>query len=243
MSTRAPGVVSVGVTGALLGGVAGIAEVVGGTQSWTGDKNDPATLGWVTVGLAIAVGAASLLAARSRTADQRLTAAVTMLGAGVLGTTTAGLAWMPAALASVVGAVLLWRHEPDRRAWSRSVSEHCLAVLVVVLCVIYLAFGIVDLDGAGVLGVVGAVVVAASLALRHRSRSLAAVLLVTGAVPFAVATAWSLVVPLTGLLMIAIGLPYLLGTKPAAVRLGSASSGPRCAGRSASCSSSTASST
>ena len=39
---------------------------------------------------------------------------------------------------------------------------------------------------------------------------MATVALVTGAVPFAGVTAWTVVTPLTALLMLAIGLPYVL---------------------------------
>lgn len=35
--------------------------------------------------------------------------------------------------------------------------------------------------------------------------------MVVAAVPFAVATAWIMVMPLTAVLMLAIGLPYVLG--------------------------------
>jgi hypothetical protein len=48
--------------------------------------------------------------------------------------------------------------------------------------------------------------------VRARSRSLAITLLVIGAVPFAVVTSWSLVTPLTAILMIASGLPILLAS-------------------------------
>jgi hypothetical protein len=82
--------------------------------------------------------------------------------------------------------------------------------LVGVLAVIYLAFGIVARDGIGLLGVGGAVVACVALAVRNRSRWVAAVGLALAALPFAVAAAWTVATPLTAVLMLAIGLPYVL---------------------------------
>lgn len=65
----------------------------------------------------------------------------------------------------------------------------------------------------GILGIVGAASAIGALALRHRSRGLAAVVLVVGIMPFAVAAWWSVVIPLTAILLLAIELPQLLGTR------------------------------
>jgi hypothetical protein len=84
-------------------------------------------------------------------------------------------------------------------------------VLVVVLSLIYLVFGIVARDRVGLLGIAGFGVAVTALALRRRSHLGAAIALVVAAVPFAVATAWTVVTPLTAVLLLAIGLPYVLG--------------------------------
>jgi hypothetical protein len=64
---------------------------------------------------------------------------------------------------------------------------------------------------AGLAGVAGAIAVLGAITLRSRSPGSAAALLIVGAVPFAVATSWSLVSPVTAFLLVAIGLPFVLG--------------------------------
>jgi glucan phosphoethanolaminetransferase (alkaline phosphatase superfamily) len=62
------------------------------------------------------------------------------------------------------------------------------------------------------LGIAGAVAACVALALHRRShRAAAAVVIVVAAVPFAVATASNVVMPLTAVLMLAVGLPSVLG--------------------------------
>jgi hypothetical protein len=53
--------------------------------------------------------------------------------------------------------------------------------------------------------------VAAALAMRRRSRSLVAVILVGGTLPLAAATLWTVITPLTAVVRLATGLPLLLG--------------------------------
>lgn len=80
------------------------------------------------------------------------------------------------------------------------------------LSLIYLAFGIVARDRVGLLGIAGAAAACTASAMHRRShRAAAAVAMVLAAVPFAAATACSVVTPLTAALMLAIGLPYVLG--------------------------------
>jgi hypothetical protein len=83
-------------------------------------------------------------------------------------------------------------------------------MLLAVLAFTYVALGMTLAGPAGLAGIAGAMAVLGAVTLRSRSRGSAAALLIVGAVPFAVATSWSLVVPLTGLLLIAIGLPVIL---------------------------------
>ncbi len=199
-----------GSLAAVLGVAAGIAEILAGTVSWAGNKNDPTTLGWVTVGLAAVVGGAGVLAVRSDRPGAQLTAALALVGCALLGLTTAGMAWIPAGLATIVACALVVRRPRGHAAWRSALGAHWAPALVGVLAVVYLTFGIVARDGVGLLGIVGAVVAVAALAVHHRSRPTAAVALVFAAVPFAVATAWTVVTPLTAVLMLAIGLPYVL---------------------------------
>ncbi len=163
----------VGSIAAVLGVSAVVAEILAGTDSWAGNKNDPTTLGWVTIGL--------------------------------------GLAWIPAAVAATVACAQVVRRPRPTGAWRAVIRSQWAPALVVVLSLIYLAFGIVARDRIGLLGVAGAGLTCAALAVRVRSHVAAAIGLVLAAVPFGVATAWSVVTPLTAVSMLAIGLPYLLG--------------------------------
>jgi hypothetical protein len=120
-------------------------------------------------------------------------------------------AWIPAAIASLAaGVVICWRPR-QAAAWRSVVRTQWAAALVVVLSAIYLAFGIVSRESFGMLGVVGAGLAWAALGLRRRARLLAAAALSLAALPFAAATVWTVVTPLTAALMLAIGLPHLLG--------------------------------
>ncbi|MCU0268514.1 MAG: hypothetical protein MUF83_07680 [Acidimicrobiales bacterium] len=203
-------ILKAGSIAALLGTAAGLAEILAGTVSWAGDKNDPTTLGRVSIGLALVIGAASVLAARSPRPGAQLGAAVALLTGGLIGLTTAGLAWVPAFIASTTTFALVVRRPRGAGTWRAVLRAHWAAVLVGVLALVYLAFGVVAAEGVGLLGIAGAVVACTALALRRRSPSMAAVGLVLAAVPFAAATAWTVVTPLTAVLLLAIGLPDVL---------------------------------
>lgn len=199
-----------GSLAAVLGVGAGIAEILAGTVSWAGNKNDPTTLGWVTIGLAVVVGAVSRLAQRAHQPEAQLTATLLLVVGALVGFTTAGIAWVPAALAALAVCALVVRRPRGHRVWRTAVGAHWAPALVGVLAIVYLTFGIVARDRVGLLGVVGAVLAVAALAVHHRSRLLAALGLVVAAVPFAAATAWTVVTPLSAVLILVIGLPYVL---------------------------------
>jgi hypothetical protein len=199
-----------GSVAALLGVGAGVAEILAGTVSWAGNKNDPTTLGWVTIGLGIVIGGASVLAGRTHRPGAQLAAATALLACGLIGLTTAGLAWIPAGIATVATFALVVRRSRGAGAWRAVIRAHWSPVLVGVLALIYLTFGIVARDTIGLLGVAGAGLSCAAMAVRRRSHMAAAFGLVLAAAPFAVATAWTVVTPLTAALMLAIGLPYVL---------------------------------
>lgn len=95
-------------------------------------------------------------------------------------------------------------------AWWSSPSNRVVAwpyALLVALAAIYLAFGVGTGGVGAVAGIGGATAVCISLALRERSRLGAAIVLIVGVTPFAVIASWTAVVPLTALLILAIGLP------------------------------------
>jgi hypothetical protein len=215
--------VMTGSIAALLGVAAGVAEILAGTTSWAGNKNDPTTLGWVTIGLALIAGAAAVLACRSHRAGAQLAAAALLLTSGVVGTTTAGLAWIPAAIAALTACVMVVRRPRAPGAWRSVLRAQWARVLVVVLAAVYLTFGIVAGGGVGLLGVAGAGLACVAVALHRRSRLVAGVVLVLAAVPFAVMTAWTVVTPLTAVLLLAIGLPYVHAHSPSVPARGGSS--------------------
>jgi hypothetical protein len=199
-----------GSVAALVGVGAGVAEILAGTVSWAGNKNDPTTLGRVTIGLGLVIGGASVLAGRTRRPGAQLAAATALLSCGLIGLTTAGLAWTPAAIATLATFALVIRRPRGAGAWGAVIRAHWAPALVGVLALIYLTFGIVARDAIGLLGIAGAGLACAAMAVHRRSHMAAAVGLVLAAAPFAVATAWTVVTPLTAVLMLAIGLRYVL---------------------------------
>jgi hypothetical protein len=210
MSNQDRTLLMAGSVAALLGVAAGAAEILAGTVSWAGNKNDPTTLGWVTIGLGLVIGGASVLAGGTHRPGAQLAAAAALLACGLVGLTTAGLAWIPAGIATLATCALVVRRPRVAGAWRAVIRTHWAPALVGVMALIYLTFGIVASDAIGLLGVAGAVLACAAMAVRRRSHMAAAVGLVLAAAPFAVATAWTVVTPLTAVLMLAIGLPYVL---------------------------------
>ncbi len=199
-----------GALGAALGTGAGVAEIFAGTVSWAGEKNDPTTLGLVTIGLGVLIGAAGVLAVRSHRPATQLAAVVTLFTVALLGLTTAGLVWIPAAVAAFAAGVAIVRLPREARAWRAALGAHWAPALVGALGVVYLTFGIVSGGLVGLLGILGATGATAALVLRRRSRLGSAVGLVVAVIPFAAATTWAVVTPATAILMLAIGLPHAL---------------------------------
>jgi hypothetical protein len=201
----------IGALAAVLGATAGVIELAVGSTQWTGNKNDPTTLGMVGLGLAAVIGVAALAWSRATTTGRALAVTAAMALPAAVGLTTAGAVWIPAAL---VGVFAGWRALEYTKALgsvAQTLSESWSAILLGVLALIYLAFGVVSRNTVGLLGVAGAVAVVAALTVRRRSRILATVILVGGTLPFAAATLWTVVIPLTAVLLLAIGLPLLFG--------------------------------
>lgn len=76
-------------------------------------------------------------------------------------------------------------------------------------------YGIIGLEvgaAVGVVGVLGAALIAASPCLRSRSWPMASVLLCVGAIPFAILTWWSVITPLLAVLALVCGGVAIAGT-------------------------------
>jgi hypothetical protein len=199
-----------GLTASVLGMLAGIFEIAVGTSQWAGNKNDPTVLGIATIGLGVIVGLAALLSVRTHWADGVLAIGSIMVLAAIVGLTTAGWAWAPAALCALLaGGIALGRVQ---RAGSllRTLQQSWPVALLAVLAVIELAFAAISRSAVGLLGLMGSVSIAAAVALRDRTRRWAVVVLVAGTLPFALATLWTVVVPVTTVLALAIGLPFVV---------------------------------
>ncbi len=80
-----------------------------------------------------------------------------------------------------------------------------MPALVAVLALYYLALGVVVGGGIGLVGIAGAVLISTALVMRPQSRWIAAILLATGAIPFAVLLWWSVIAPVLGLVTLIIG--------------------------------------
>ncbi|MGZ4395088.1 MAG: hypothetical protein ACXVZ2_06985 [Gaiellaceae bacterium] len=199
------------VAGAALGLVVGIVELTAGPQirTWVGNKLDTTRLGLTTIVLAAVALAAALtwLRRRDLSTDRRLLIGAGLLVPGLVGFTTVGRLWyVPGTLLVLAGLVLVVELRKDGAAVSRTLGEYWAAGLIAVLAVSYVFLGATALGVAGVLGIVGGIVVVATLAARSRlPRHVPLLLLCAAVVPFAVLTWWSVVTPLLALLLIVIG--------------------------------------
>ena len=208
MNTSTRTIRRTGLAAAALTAAAGLAELVAGSTAWTGNKNGPTTLGLVTIGLGLVMGIAAVSTMRSNSARPLLAVAAGLGVPALIALTTAGLAAIPGAVVGVTAAGLVALRVRRTSPIGPIVSDAWPAILISVLAFIYLAFGAVA-GPIGLLGIAGAAAAIASFFVARQSHSLAAAVLVIGVVPFAVAVWWSIVIPLTALLMLAIGLPHV----------------------------------
>jgi hypothetical protein len=202
----------IGVVGSLLGSVAGLVELsVGGDiGDWVGNKTDTASLGVVTIALSlVALIAAVASLNRPVGAGRRFAVALGLLVPGVVGFTTVGRLWyLPGALLVVSGMmVLVAAHQTGQLA--ATLSRNWGRILISVLAAIYAFLGILAWNPATALALAGTAAIFAALAVARRSPAQASLLLVGGALPFALITWWSVVAPLTAALLLVIGLPEI----------------------------------
>jgi hypothetical protein len=203
---------NLGRVGGVLGLVAGIVEVTAGSsiRPWIGNKNDPTRLGIVTVVLAaIALASAGALAAsdRSLRPSRRLGIVAGMLLPALVCFTTVGRLWyVPGALLVAAGVLAASGLRGELRGIAREIDHDATRILAITLAVIYLALGLTAFGSTGLIGVVGALVVAGLLVVRPRvDTPVTVALLLTATVPFAVTTWWSIVTPILAVLIVIIG--------------------------------------
>jgi hypothetical protein len=198
-----------GLTAAALGAGAGAAELIAGSTRWTGNKDAPVILGVTTLCLAVAIAVLAVVGDWAASPPGRFAAGVLVIIAGLVGTTTAGLVWMPAGALALASGIATMSSIPAAQRWMIAVRLRPRALLLA-LAAVYLTFGVVAGGARGMIGVLGAVAISAAVLLPTRDRVAAAAVLVGGAVPFAVVAHWTIVVPTSGVLAIAIGVPVLL---------------------------------
>ncbi|MEZ5406853.1 MAG: CPBP family intramembrane glutamic endopeptidase [Acidimicrobiales bacterium] len=215
-------VVRLGVAAGATGCAAGLAEVLVGSSAWTGNKADPVTLGWVTVALGVAIAGLALALMRSRSAGLLLATGALAPALGLTGLTTAGLAWLPAAVLAIATGAVVIRDLARTGTLAAELSRRWPEALITLLAIVYLALGVASGNARGVLGVAGGLAILGSLAVPLRRPLLAAGLLVAGAVPYGLVAYWTVVAPVTGSLVLLLGLPRasspLLHRRPVSLR-------------------------
>jgi hypothetical protein len=203
---------SVALTGAALGTVAGLVELVAGPsiREWVGNKQDTTRLGLATLLLAVIALAAASALARRPTA-RRLLLALGLLLPGLIGFTTTGRLWyLPGTLLVSAGSVVsagLWG---ERREIASVADRNWTALLAAVLALSYVFLGATSLGVAGAAGIAGGLVALGLVLARGRvPRSLAISALLVAVLPFAAATWWSVATPLVAVLLAALGVTAL----------------------------------
>jgi hypothetical protein len=204
-----------GVVGAALGVLAGMAELTVGPsiRTWIGNKQDTTRLGLATIALSAIALASSLALARHATAAPQRQA---LLGFGVLVPaaicfTTVGRFWyVPGALLITSGVLVFARLRGDAASILAACGRQWTAIFSILLGLMYVALGVVAHGLSSVLGIAGGLVTCSLVAARGRiRRSVAVPCLMIAVVPFAVLTWWSLVTPLIAVLTIGIGVSAL----------------------------------
>lgn len=209
---------STGLAASGLTATAGMSELIAGSNRLTGDKSEPTTLGVLTVILAVIMAVSALLIRRAPTNASSMASAAGMTVPALLTLTTAGILAIPGAVIGVAAGAIAVADARNRGSIRHTISQAWPAILIGILAAIYLAFGAVA-GPTGWLGIIGAAAAVTAFALKQRSAPLATVILIVGVVPFAIAAWWSVVIPLTALLLLTVELPHILGPRRSATAL------------------------
>jgi hypothetical protein len=138
--------------------------------------------------------------------DRRLATALALLiPAGVCFTTIGRLWYLPGVLLTAAAVLVLGASARGQLAHAVN-RHHWLSGLTALLAAYYLFLGGDALPKAvGILGILGALAIWTALLDTHRPHRVRLILLTVGALPFAIATWWSVITPLIALLILAIG--------------------------------------
>ncbi len=195
--------------GAALGILVGLVDVAVGSsiRGWVGNKLDTTTLGLGTVALAsIALASAIAWQRPGGAGGGRRPATVLALGvpAAICFTTIGRLWYLPGLL--LLGAAALILARSTSAELSRAVAERAwLGGLTGLLGGYYVFLGFDALNAAGFLGILGGMLLWTALAIAGNTPRVAFGLIALGALPFAIATWWSVATPLIAVLMLVIG--------------------------------------
>ena len=187
--------VRLGITGSLLGIMAGLTQATVGARipEWTGAKQAPLALGLLTVALSILAGLATL---RQRRADlsvaSRAACALGLIGPGLLCLSTVGRLWyLPAVLMLAAGTLTI----ESWRLTATVLTANWLRVLLSVLGAGELLMSAAAPPALMVIGGISGVALIAAAWIRSTRRAPFWGLVVLGTVPFA-AFGWTSIVPL-----------------------------------------------
>lgn len=195
--------------GASLGIVVGLIELTVGPSmlDWVGNKQDTTRLGLTTAVLsAIALAAAFALGQdRGETNGRRVAISAALLIPALVCFTTVGRLWyLPGLLLLAAGGIVL--ATTPRREFAAALDERHWRIGLIVLCGFYYVFlGATALGVTGFLGIFGGLLICAAALAPLRSTSVAYGLLIVGALPFAVATWWSVITPVVAVMVIVLG--------------------------------------
>ena len=195
------------VAGGTLGVLAGLLELTTGPsmREWVGGKLDTTRLGLATIVLGVlALAAATVLRRPGAAAGRRVAIVAGLLLPALTGFTTVGRLWyLPGALL-LSAAGLIIRDTTARDAAKAFTERHWRAGLLALCGIYYVFLGATALGVAGVLGVLGGLLLITASRVTSRAPAATYALVLCGALPFALATWWSVITPLVAVVAIVV---------------------------------------
>ena len=208
------------LAGASLGALAGLLELAIGpsVRDWVGNKQDTTRLGPTTLVLSAvaALAAAALRRPRSDAGGRRVAIALALVIPALVCYTTVGRLWyLPGTLLLGGGALVL--AGTRRGDFAAALDGQRWRVGLLVVCgAYYVLLGATALGLAGVLGLIGGASIWTAARIAPHSPRAAYAFLVSGALPFAAATWWSVITPVLAVLTVVIGVGVIHHADPSA---------------------------